>query len=44
ACIGPITAATARAQGFEVDVVADEHSIEGLIDALVSGLRALPSS
>jgi uroporphyrinogen III methyltransferase/synthase len=43
ACIGPITAATARAEGFEVDVVADEHSIEGLIDALVSGLRAVPS-
>jgi uroporphyrinogen III methyltransferase/synthase len=44
ACIGPITAATARAQGFVVDVVADEHSIEGLIDAVVSRLGAVPSS
>jgi uroporphyrinogen III methyltransferase/synthase len=43
ACIGPVTAATAAAAGFQVDVVADEHSIEGLIDALVSGLGAVPS-
>ncbi len=35
ACIGPVTAATARAAGLTVDVVADEHSIEGLVDALV---------
>ncbi len=39
ACIGPVTAATARTAGLAVDVVADEHSIEGLIAALVSGLR-----
>ncbi len=43
ACIGPVTAATARSLGFEVDVVAGEHSIDGLIDALVSGLGAVPS-
>jgi uroporphyrinogen III methyltransferase / synthase len=44
ASIGPVTAATARSAGFHVDVVADEHSIDGLVEALVSGLGAVPSS
>lgn len=35
ACIGPITATTARELGLRVDVVADEHTVEGLVDALV---------
>lgn len=35
ACIGPITADTARRAGMRVDVVADVHTIEGLVDALV---------
>jgi uroporphyrinogen-III synthase len=35
ACIGPITADTARAAGLAVDVVATEHTIEGLVQALV---------
>src|SRR5581483_5169386 len=35
ACIGPITADTARAAGLTVDVVAAEHTIEGLVQALV---------
>jgi uroporphyrinogen III methyltransferase/synthase len=35
ACIGPITAETARARGLTVDVVASEHTIPGLVDALV---------
>ena len=34
ACIGPITAATARSLGLEVAVEADVHTIDGLIDAL----------
>ncbi len=34
ACIGPITAATAREHGLDVSIVADEYSIPGLIDAL----------
>lgn len=34
ACIGPITAATARELGLRVDVVATEHTIEGLVAAL----------
>ncbi len=34
ACIGPITAATARSLGIEVDVEAEEHTIAGLVEAL----------
>jgi uroporphyrinogen III methyltransferase/synthase len=45
ACIGPVTAARAGSAGYQVDVVADDHSIDGLIDALVIrlGTRAGPS-
>lgn len=39
ACIGPLTAATATELGLPVDVVAVEHTIEGLVAALV-GLLA----
>ncbi|MEJ8547046.1 uroporphyrinogen-III synthase [Brevibacillus borstelensis] len=34
ACIGPITADTARARGLNVDVVAREYTVEGLLEAL----------
>lgn len=34
ACIGPVTAETARSAGLRVDVVAREYTIEGLIQAL----------
>jgi uroporphyrinogen-III synthase len=34
ACIGPVTAATAEEHGLKVDVVAEEHTVEGLIAAL----------
>jgi uroporphyrinogen III methyltransferase/synthase len=34
ACIGPITAQTARELGLHVDVVASEHTIPGLVRAL----------
>ena len=34
ACIGPITAATAEKAGFEVDVVAGESTILGLVEAI----------
>ena len=40
ACIGPITAATAREAGLDVAVVAAEHTLDGLVDALIAGLRA----
>jgi uroporphyrinogen III methyltransferase/synthase len=34
ACIGPITAAGARELGLNVDIVASEYTVEGLVDAL----------
>ena len=40
ACIGPITAATARELGLAVDIVATEHNVEGLADALVNHFTA----
>ena len=36
ACIGPITAATANKLCLTVDIVAAEHNVEGLADALVN--------
>ncbi|HLI01499.1 MAG TPA: uroporphyrinogen-III C-methyltransferase [Acidimicrobiales bacterium] len=38
ACIGPVTAETARQAGLDVTVVADPHTIAGLLDALVAVL------
>ncbi len=40
ACIGPITAATATERGLEVSVVAETHTIEGLVGALVRQLSS----
>jgi uroporphyrinogen III methyltransferase / synthase len=37
ACIGPSTAATARELGLPVTVVAREHTVAGLMEALVEG-------
>lgn len=34
ACIGPVTAAAAETAGLKVDVVAEPHTVEGLVDAL----------
>ena len=34
ACIGPVTAAAAREEGFVPDVVAAEYTVDGLLDAL----------
>jgi uroporphyrinogen III methyltransferase/synthase len=42
ACIGPITAATARAHGLSVDVEAPIHTIDGLVAALVGWAGQLP--
>jgi uroporphyrinogen-III synthase len=36
ACIGPITAQTARELGLRVDIEADEFTIEGLVKALIN--------
>ena len=35
ACIGPITAQTARELRLEPDIVAEEHTIEGLVQAIL---------
>ena len=41
ACIGPITSATAGELGLTVDIVATEHNVEGLADALVGHFSGL---
>jgi uroporphyrinogen III methyltransferase/synthase len=38
ACIGPITAQAATAEGLRVDAVAQVHTVDGLVDALVAAL------
>ena len=35
ACIGPVTSAAARRHGLRVDVEAEPHTVDGLVDALV---------
>ena len=40
ACIGPVTAETARELGLRVDLVADEYTIPGLVRSLISGAGA----
>ncbi len=35
ACIGPVTAATAKELGVRVDLVAEEYTIEGLVSAML---------
>ncbi|MDF9408050.1 MAG: Uroporphyrinogen-III C-methyltransferase [Pelotomaculum sp. PtaB.Bin013] len=35
ACIGPVTAGAARALGLQVDMVAEEYTIEGLVETIV---------
>jgi uroporphyrinogen III methyltransferase/synthase len=44
ACIGPITADTARELGLRVDVVAAEHTVQGLVAAVREqiGAKGLP--
>jgi len=44
ACVGPVTAGAARAAGFDVRVVADEHSAAGIATALAAYARAKPST
>ena len=40
ACIGPVTAETVRAFDLPVDIMATDHTIPGLLDALVAYYRA----
>ncbi|MGH9002491.1 MAG: uroporphyrinogen-III synthase, partial [Acidimicrobiia bacterium] len=44
ACIGPVTADTARAAGLSVTVEAAEHTIDGLVAALVEVLGEPPGA
>lgn len=39
ACIGPITAKNAEAQGFSVDIIAKDYTITGLIDAIIEDVK-----
>jgi len=39
ACIGPVTAATAADHGLTVTVVAAEHTVDGLVSALVGAFH-----
>ena len=39
ACIGPVTAATARERGLQVTVEAAVHTVDGLVDALLEALH-----
>jgi uroporphyrinogen III methyltransferase/synthase len=41
ACIGPVTAATARELGLRVDLVAEANTVEGLVEALVKHFSEL---
>ena len=36
ACIGPVTADAARALGVHVDIVASNHTIDDLVEAIVN--------
>lgn len=42
ACIGPVTAAAAAAAGLRVDIVPLEHTIDGLVDAIVDSVADDP--
>jgi len=44
AAIGPITAATAREHGVRVDIEAEVHSIDGLVDAILGWAATGPRS
>ncbi len=37
-CIGPVTASTAREAGIDVTLVADPHTVEGLVEAVLTAL------
>jgi long-chain acyl-CoA synthetase len=40
ACIGPVTAATARTAGLDVTLEAEVHTVEGLVEALLRWFAA----
>jgi uroporphyrinogen III methyltransferase/synthase len=44
ACIGPITAQTAEAEGLPVTIMAKENTIPALVDAIVHYFHHMPST
>jgi len=42
-CIGPITAQTARDLGLRVDIIAQEYTTRGLVDAIVRSRAPIPA-
>jgi uroporphyrinogen III methyltransferase/synthase len=43
ACIGPITAQTARDLGLRVDIIAQEYTTRGLVEAIVRSRAPIPA-
>jgi uroporphyrinogen III methyltransferase/synthase len=43
ACIGPVTAQTARDLGLRVDIIAQEYTTRGLVDAIVRSRTPIPA-
>jgi uroporphyrinogen-III synthase len=43
-CIGPVTARAAAEAGLKVDVVASEHTLEGLVRAVLDAFQAIPKT
>lgn len=39
ACIGPVTAATAKKAGFKIDIHQEEYTMEGLVQSLVDNTK-----
>ncbi len=40
ACIGPVTAATAKKAGFPIDISREEYTMEGLVQSLINHVQA----
>lgn len=43
ACIGPVTAATAKKAGFKIDIEHEEYTMEGLVQSLVHHVQSKSS-
>jgi uroporphyrinogen III methyltransferase/synthase len=39
ACIGPVTAATAKKAGFKIDIQQEEYTMEGLVQSLINYVK-----
>jgi uroporphyrinogen III methyltransferase/synthase len=39
ACIGPVTAATAKKAGFQIDISREEYTMEGLVQSLINHVK-----